>query len=67
MLDLVEPRPLQQRLVFANRAADLALFAIEIAEHEPQLERARVEARRLLERLDRQVDLARRRGSSGRG
>ena len=41
-----------------NRAADLALLAIEIAEHEPQLERAGIDARRLLELFDRQVDLA---------
>ena len=58
VLDAVQPRPLQQRLVLLNRAADLALLAIQVAEHQPQLERARVEARRLLELFDREIDLA---------
>ena len=58
VLEPVQPRPLQQRLVFLDRAADLALLAIEIAEHEPELERARIEARGLLEFFDRQIDLA---------
>ena len=58
VLDAVEPRPLQQRLVFLNRAADLALLAVQVAEHQPQLERARIEPRRLLEFFDGEIDLA---------
>ena len=58
VLDPVEPRPLQQRLVLLNRAADLALLAVQVAEHEPQLERAGIEPRGLLQLLDRQIDLA---------
>ncbi len=58
VLDLVQPRPLQQRLMFLNRAADLTLFAIQVAEDEPQLERAGVEPRGFLELFDRQVDLS---------
>ncbi len=58
VLEPVQPRPLQQRLMLLNRAADLALLAIQVAEHEPQLERAGIEPRRLLQFLDREIDLA---------
>ena len=43
--------------MFVNGASDLALFAMEIAEHQAQLERARVEVRRLFELVDRQIHL----------
>jgi hypothetical protein len=54
-----QPRPLQQRPVFLDRAADLALLAIQVAEHEPQFERSRIgQPRRALEFFDREIDLA---------
>ena len=43
--------------MLADRAADLALFPIQVSEDQAKLERAGIEARRLLEGLDRQVDL----------
>ena len=46
VLDAVEPRPLQQRLMLLNRAADLSLLAIQVAEDEPQLERLGIERAR---------------------
>ena len=57
VLEPVQPRTLEQRLMFLDRAADLALLAVQVAEHEPQLERARIEPRGFLEFFDRQVDL----------
>ena len=57
VLDSVEARPLEERLMFRDGAAGLSLFAVEVAEHEPDLERARVETRGLLQLLDSQIDL----------
>ena len=43
MLELRQPRPLQQRLVHGDRLADLSLFAIQVAENHVDLERVGVE------------------------
>ena len=66
VLETREPRALQQRLVHRDGAADLPLLAVQVAEDDMDLERVAVGARSLAELLDRQVNLARRRGSSGR-
>src|SRR5687767_13249231 len=51
--------PLQQTLMFLNRATDLALLAVQIAQHQPDFERGRVNLRSLLELIDREIDLLR--------
>ena len=58
MFQLADVRPLQEGLVFLNRAADLALFAIQVAEDQPDLQRIAGELRRLGELVYRRVDLA---------
>ena len=58
VLEAGEPRPLQQRLVHVDRAADLSLLAIQVAEDHVDLERVGVEPRRLGQLVDREVDLA---------
>ena len=57
VFDAVEPRSLQERLMFADRAAHLTLLAVEIAEHELHFERARIDGGGLLEFLDGGIDL----------
>jgi hypothetical protein len=59
VLDGRQLRPLQQRLVNLDGAGDLAALAVDVAEDEMDLERVAVDARRLAQFLDRQVDLIR--------
>ena len=59
VLDLGELRALQQRLVHLDGARDLAALAMHVAEDQVDLERVAVDARRLAQLLDRQVDLVR--------
>ena len=57
MFDAAHPRSLQQCLVLLHRAPDLTFLTIEVAEHEFDLERARIDLGRLLEFFDRGVYL----------
>ena len=41
-----------------NRAAHLALLAVQVSKHEPKFERVRIERGGLLELIDRQIDLS---------
>ena len=52
-----QARPLQQRLMDGDRLADLALFAVQIAENHVHFERVGVEARGPAQLLDREIDL----------
>ena len=63
VLDARELRPLQQRLVNLDRARHLAALAIDVAENQMNLERVGVDARRLAQLLDRDIDLIGRPGS----
>ena len=49
--------PLQQALVLLDRAADLSLLAIQVAEDQVDLERIAGDLRRLLQLVDRRIDL----------
>ena len=49
--------PLQQRLVDLDGARHLAALAVDVAEDQVDLERVGVDARRLAQLLDREVDL----------
>src|SRR4029079_4081997 len=51
------PRTLEQPLMNVNGAPDLALFAIQVAEHEMNLKRVFVQPGDLRQPLDRQIDL----------
>ena len=57
VLDLGQLRALQLRLVHLDGARDLAALAMHVAEDQVNLERVAVDARRLAQLLDRQVDL----------
>src|SRR4030095_2036612 len=57
VLEPAEARPLQQRLMFVNRTAHLALFAVEVSEHKPELERLRIERCGSFKLIDREIDL----------
>ena len=57
VLDLRQLRPLQQRLVHLDGARHLAALAVDVAENQVDLERVGVDARRLAQLLDREVDL----------
>src|SRR5262249_39706416 len=59
VLQLAQLRALEQILVLLDRAADLPLLAIEIAEDQVNLERIAGGARRFRQLLDRLVDLVR--------
>ena len=59
MLDLGQLRPLQQRLVHLDGARHLAALAMDVAENQVDLEGVAVDARRLAQLLDRQIDLVR--------
>ena len=52
-----ELRPLQQRLMNLDGARDLAALAVDVAEDQVDLERIAIDARRLAQLLDRDVDL----------
>ena len=57
MLELAQPRPLQQRLMHRDRLADLSLLAVQVAENHVDFERVGVEAGGAAQLLDRQIDL----------
>ena len=57
VLDLGQLGALQLRLVHLDGARDLAALAMHVAEDQVNLERVAVDARRLAQLLDRQVDL----------
>ena len=57
VLQLAQVRALQQRLVLLDRAADLALLAIQVAENQVDLERIAGALRRLRQLVDRLIDL----------
>src|SRR3954454_3984064 len=57
MFELSQVRPLQQRLVLLDRAANLSLFPIQIAENEMNLEWIAGGVGRRTELLDRGIDL----------
>ena len=59
VLDLGELGPLQQRLVHLDGARHLAALAMHVAENQVDLERVAVDARRLAQLLDREIDLVR--------
>ena len=52
-------RPLEQRLMLLDRAADLPLFAIQVAENQVNLERVAARLGRRAQLLDRGIDLVR--------
>src|SRR4051794_14033576 len=55
MFELSQVRPLEQRLVLLDRAANLSLFPIQIAENEMNLEWIAGSVGRLTEILDRRI------------
>src|SRR3954464_3534049 len=57
MFELSQVRPLQQRLVLLDRAANLSLFPIQIAENEMNLEWVAGSVCRSTELLDRGINL----------
>src|SRR5207249_3691519 len=59
MLDLAEPRTLQQQLMGRNRLADLSFLAVQVAKDHVDLERIGVHAGGARQFLDREVDLVR--------
>ena len=59
MFQLPQVRALQQRLVFLDRAADLAFLAIQVAENQVNLQRISGGLRRLRQLVDRLIDLVR--------
>ena len=57
MLEPRQVRPLQQRLVNRDRACDLSLLPVQVAENHLNLERIGVRARGSRQLLDRLIDL----------
>ncbi len=57
VFELAQVGPLQEVLVFLDRPSDLSLLAIEIAEDQMNLERVAGDLRRLLQFVDRRIDL----------
>ena len=57
VLELAQPRPLQQGLMHGDRLADLALLAVQVAENHVHFERVGVEAGGAAQLFDREIDL----------
>ena len=57
MLELGEPRALQQRLVYRNRLPDLTFFPVQVAEDHVYFESVGVQTRGARQFLDGEIDL----------
>ena len=63
VLELAQVGPLEQLLVLLNRASDLALLAVQVAEDQVDFERIAGCGRGPCQLVDRRIDLVRRPGS----